>query len=321
MKSLFDNFIKKTPFFKEQLLQIEKLEFEVEELKVELTRLKMVESVYKTWVPPGHYYSPIPSLEEIKLKEERVFQDIPKELIGINLNESRQISLFQEFIQYYKDLPFDAHKKEDLRYFFDNPAYSYSDAIFLYCMIRHAQPKKVIEVGSGYSSCVTLDVNELYFNEKISCTFIEPYPELLLSLIKDRDKDKVEIISTNIQDVKLDRFLELSAGDILFIDSTHVSKVNSDVNYILFEILPNLSSGVYIHFHDIFYPFEYPKDWIYEGRSWNEDYILRSFLMYNNQFEIVLFNTFLEYFHEDMFIAEMPLCMENKGGSLWIKKK
>jgi predicted O-methyltransferase YrrM len=314
MKSLIYSFIKGLPLFKEQLLQIEKL-------KVKVANLKMVEDKYKTWVPPGHYYSPIPSLEETRLHEEKIFQNIPRELIGINLNESMQISLFQEFRQYYKELPFEDCKQESLRYFYENPAYSYSDAIFLYCMIRHTRPKKVIEVGSGYSSCMTLDVNELYFDNKISCTFIEPYPELLLSLMKERDKDRVEIISNNLQDVELEKFSELSAGDILFIDSTHVSKINSDVNYILFEILPNLNSGVYIHFHDIFYPFEYPKDWIYEGRAWNEDYILRTFLMYNDCFEIIFFNTFLEHFYKDMFIAEMPLCMKNTGASLWIQKK
>jgi hypothetical protein len=311
MESLFSNIFKRIPIFKKQLLQIE-------ELKIELEDLKRDKNKYMTWVPPGHYYSPIPSLEEIKYKDN--LDIIPRDLPGINLNELVQVDLFHKFIKYYHELPFDAHKKEGLRYFFENPAYSYSDAIILYCMIRYAQPKKIIEVGSGYSSCVTLDVNELYFHEKISCTFIEPYPELLLSLIKDTDKEKIEIISSKLQDVELEKFSELTAGDILFIDSTHVSKFNSDVNYILFEILPYINSGVYIHFHDIFYPFEYPKSWIYEGRAWNEDYILRSFLSYNNSFKIVFFNTFLEYLYKDMFISEMPLCMKNLGGSLWIQK-
>jgi predicted O-methyltransferase YrrM len=313
MESLFSNIFQRTPIFKKQLLQIE-------ELKIELEHLKRDKNRYMTWVPPGHYYSPIPSLEEIKLKDKEIFDNIPRELPGINLNESAQVDLFHQFQQYYHELPFSDHKKEELRYFFENPAYSYSDAIILYCMIRYAQPKKIIEVGSGYSSCLTLDVNELYFHEKISCTFIEPYPELLLSLIKDSDKEKIELIPSKLQDIELEKFSELAAGDILFIDSTHVSKFNSDVNYILFKILPYINSGVYIHFHDIFYPFEYPKGWIYEGRAWNEDYILRAFLAYNDSFKIVFFNTFLEYFYKDMFISKMPLCMKNIGGSLWIQK-
>jgi hypothetical protein len=187
-------------------------------------------------------------------------------------------------------------------------------------MIRHAQPKAIIEIGSGYSSCVTLDTNELFFNNNISCTFIEPYPQVLEALIKEDDKDKIEIISRKLQDVEVDKFASLSSGDILFVDSTHVSKVDSDVNYIFFEILPSLTNGVYIHFHDIFYPFEYPKEWIYEGRAWNENYILRAFLQYNRAFKVIFCNTFLEHFYEEKFMSEMPLCMKNKGGSIWLKK-
>src|SRR5690606_17050723 len=110
------------------------------------------------------------------------------------------------------------------------------------------------------------------------------------------------------------------ANDILFIDSTHVSKINSDVNYIFFEILPRLASGVYIHFHDIFFPFEYPKAWVYEGRAWNEAYILRAFLQYNNAFSVVLMNTFMDQFHKSFFREHMPLCLINPGGSIWIRK-
>ena len=191
----------------------------------ELEKLKM-------WVPPGHFHSPIPSIDEVKLKEKEIFNSIPINIPGIDLNEKEQINLFDEFKEYYKNQPFQAYKKENLTYFFENPAYSYSDAIFLYCMIRHIKPKKIIEVGSGYSSCVILDTNELFFNNTICCTFIDPYPELLLSLIRDSDKDRIEIIPRKLQDVEINKFSELSAGDILFIDSTHVSRIDSDVNCI-----------------------------------------------------------------------------------------
>ncbi|MBM4145209.1 MAG: class I SAM-dependent methyltransferase, partial [Nitrospira sp.] len=201
-----------------------------------------------------------------------------------------------------------------------NPAYLYSDAIILYCMIRHTQPKKIIEVGSGYSSCVMLDTNDIFFKSTISCTFIDPYPDLLLSLIHDTDKDNIEIIPQKLQDVPINTFSDLSDNDILFIDSTHMVKTGSDVNFIFFEILPHLKKGVYIHFHDIFYPFEYPKEWVYEGRAWNEAYFMRAFLQYNNEFKIQFFNTFLEHFFRGKFMNEMPLCLKNLGGSIWIRK-
>ena len=152
------------------------------------------------------------------------------------------------------------------RYFFENPTYSYSDAICLYGMIRHVRPRRIIEVGSGYSSCVMLDTNELFFDNRIECTFIDPYPERLQSLIRKDDHARIAIVPKRVQDVAPRRFHEQAANDILFIDSTHVAKIGSDVNHIIGNILPVLRPGVYVHFHDIFYPFEYPLEWLDEGR-------------------------------------------------------
>ena len=107
---------------------------------------------------------------------------------------------------------------------------------------------------------------------------------------------------------------------ILFIDSTHVSKIGSDVNSLLFDILPKLNRGVYVHFHDVFYPFEYPQEWVYQGLAWNEAYILRAFLQHNDAFKIVFFNTYLELFYREKFENSMPLCLKNPGGSIWLTK-
>ena len=109
-------------------------------------------------------------------------------------------------------------------------------------------------------------------------------------------------------------------NDVLFIDSTHVSKVGSDVNYIFFEILPRLRSGVHIHFHDIFYPFEYPKEWVYEGRNWNEIYMLRAFLQYNSDFQITYFQHMMTQRHRAFFQERMPLSVKNLGGNIWLKR-
>ncbi len=129
-------------------------------------------------------------------------------------------------------MPFRAQKTAGMRYYFENPAYSYSDAILLHCMLRHVRPKRIIEIGSGFSSCATLDTNEIFFDNAIATTFIEPFPALLLSLITEEDRKRITIIPRRLQDVDLAEFAQLEAGDILFIDSTHVSKVNSDVNRI-----------------------------------------------------------------------------------------
>lgn len=165
-----------------------------------------------------------------------------------------------------------------------------------------------------------MDVNSLFFENKIKLTFIEPYPEILNSLMSEKDKINNEVIIKIVQDVNYEKFQELEPNDILFIDSSHVVKTGSDVQHILFEILPLLKRGVYIHFHDIFYPFQYPKKWILNNRwNWNEDYFLKAFLMYNNQFKIVLFPTYLYKYHMKLF-DNMPIITKNVGGSLWLKK-
>ena len=272
------------------------------------------------FAPPGHFYSPIPSLDEIRRDESRIFGGAPRHVAGVELHETEQLQLLREFVAYYGDMPFQGQKSGGLRYYYENPNYSYSDAILLHCMIRHLRPKRIIEVGSGFSSCMTLDTNDLFFAGSIRTTFIEPYPELLMSLLKDTDSSNARVIRSRLQDVDLAEFESLQANDILFIDSTHVSKIASDVNRIFFDILPRLSSGVHVHVHDIFFPFEYPKEWVYEGRAWNEAYILRAFLQYNCAFRVVLMNTYMELFHEAFFREKMPLCLKNPGGSIWIRR-
>jgi hypothetical protein len=273
------------------------------------------------FVPPGHFYSPIPSLGEVRRDEVNIFGSIPRNIMGLELHESEQLKLLNDFVAYYDEMPFQRQKIEGLRYYFENPSYSYSDAILSHCMIRFLKPKRIIEIGSGFSSCMTLDTNELFFGGSIITTFIDPYPELLISLVMESDKNRINSIPSRLQDVDLGKFKELQANDIVFIDSTHICKINSDVNRIIFDILPRLASGVHVHFHDIFFPFEYPKDWVYEGRAWNEAYILRAFLQYNSAFRIVLINTFMEHFHKPFFQEKMPLCLKDTGGSIWIRKE
>lgn len=294
-------------------------------IKKILNKLPYIKVLYKqslnSCFPNGHFYSPIISIEEVKKRENEIWKNRDTDgILGIDLKTKEQKQLVRELIKYYQELPFKIEKQANIRYQFENGSYSYTDGLMLYSMIRHYQPKKIIEVGSGYSSMVMLDTNELFFNNQIDLTFIDPYPERLYSLMKELDKEKTTIIEKDVQLIPLSVFEKLEAGDILFIDSTHVSKTGSDVNYILFEILPVLKSGVLIHFHDVFYPFEYPKEWVFQGRNWNEDYILKAFLMYNQKFEIKLFSEYLLTHHSAIFEA-MPISYKNTGGNLWIEKK
>jgi hypothetical protein len=115
-------------------------------------------------------------------------------------------------------------------------------------------------------------------------------------------------------------FDQLEASDLVFIDSSHVAKIGSDVSFILLRILPRLKPGVIVHFHDVFYPFSYPAAWIREGRAWNESLFLRAFLVGNPQFQLLAFNSFAGYSFSELFRDQLPAFLNNTGGSIWIKK-
>ena len=154
----------------------------------------------------GHYYSAIPSLEdrEAFLAQPPSRQDI----LGINLNAEKQFELLRQFKDYYEEYPFQDTKSGNLRYYYINPSYSYTDALTLYSILRTFKPRRIIEIGSGYSSGAMLDTDELFLEDKIDFTFIEPYPDLLHSLIKERDK-KHTILPVRLQDVDKDIFKSL----------------------------------------------------------------------------------------------------------------
>jgi hypothetical protein len=151
--------------------------------------------------PPGHFYSPIADLDAVRRDEARIFELERRPLPGIELHERDQVALLQALLKYYPEMPFDDLPRGNLRYGFVNPAYSYSDGIFLYSMVRHFRPKRIIEVGSGYSSCLMLDVNDLFFDGKIKCEFIDPYPQLLLSLLKEGDAERITQTPRRLQDI------------------------------------------------------------------------------------------------------------------------
>ncbi len=274
-----------------------------------------------TGFPPGHFYSPIPNVSEIRANEDQIFTHRSKEVAGIDLAEDTQLQFLKDLSAFYDELPFKDSPEPGLRYYFENSMYSYGDAIILYGMLRHFKPSRLIEIGSGFSSAVSLDTNDLFLNHSVEFTFIEPYPERLLGLMRGADQKNCTVIESRLQDVDPEVFDILEDGDILFIDSTHVSKIDSDVNHIFFNILPRLRPGVVVHFHDISFPFEYPKKWVYEGRFWNESYMLRSFLQYNNAFDILYFNHFMFLKHLDKLRQHMPLCEKNPGGGFWMRKK
>ncbi len=269
------------------------------------------------YVSPGHFCSPIPSIEDI----ERAIATAPASFSGIDLREDRQLALLEKLSRYYAEIPFPAEKDERFRFAFHNPSYSWGDAIILFCMIRELKPSRILEIGSGHTSALMLDTNERYFGGGIDCTFVEPHPQLLLSLLRPNEDRETRVIPRKLQDVNLTLFDTLEAGDILFIDSSHVVKAGSDCQLLFSDILPRLKPGALIHFHDVFDRFEYPPDWLREGRGWNEQYILRAFLQFNSAFTIKLYTAYLMTRHREWFEQHMPNCLRNTGGQIWIERE
>jgi predicted O-methyltransferase YrrM len=275
-----------------------------------------------TCFEPGHYYSALADPAEYIEQQKLVINSDKYEPLEIDFNTESQLSLLHSFEDYYKDFPFDKPITKNLRYKLDNVFFTYSDALSMYSMIRHFKPKKIIEIGSGFSSALILDTNQLFFEGKIDLTFIDPNPERFRANIKE--KEYATIITEKIQHVDQSIFKELDKGDFLLIDTSHVSKSGSDVNHIYFNIIPLLRKGVKIHVHDIFFPFEYPENWIVEERrSWNEVYLVRSLLAYSTAFKIIWFNTYMENKFKEIFEKKTPLFLKRNStvcGGIWIEK-
>jgi predicted O-methyltransferase YrrM len=272
--------------------------------------------------PPGNYYSPIPSNKDINSRRAEIFTD-RQDLPGIDLRETAQLELVAELAHLYREFPYLSSPTQALRYNPNNAFFGAGDGVMLYSMLRHLLPSKVIEVGSGYSSALMLDVSDRFLEGKTHFTFIDPHPERLDKLLTNEDRGRHRVVRRRIQDLRPDEesFLDLGAGDILFIDSSHVSKVGSDVNFLMLEVMPQLAQGVVVHVHDIFCSFEYPKEWIDKGRAWNEIYLLRALLTNNARYEILLFNSYLERFHRRDVERAMPLWGQNPGSSIWLVRK
>lgn len=252
------------------------------------------------YVPPGHFYSPLTSSEDIRraLSWER---DAP----GVDVNEDEQLALAASLATTVAEPPPGPRWSAGP----ENQMFGSADASVYRAMLGWLQPKRIIEAGSGYSTMIALD-------EGYPVTCIEPYPDRLLSLA--RQGDPITLLRQPVQDVPLSLYEELGDGDILFIDSTHVAKAGSDVCWLLLHVLPRLEPGAVVHLHDIFWPFEYPAAWLREHRDWTEDYLLHAFLAGNTSWEILWFSSWIWRCHPE--VVPEHLRAEDPG-SIWLRKR
>ncbi len=270
--------------------------------------------------PAGHFYSPVVDPVDMKLRETQIWHG-RDEMPGIQWDEKSQLDLLNNvFRNYTTSIHYPVKKPaNEVGYYYENDQFPVLDAEVLYCMLCHYQPKHMIEIGSGFSSLITADVNRRILNGKLDFTCVEPYPRQFLV---DGVPGITQLVVSKVEDLDLNFFSKLDDGDILFIDSSHVAKTGSDVNYLFFEIIPRLKKGVLIHIHDIFLPDEYSKKWVIdEARGWNEQYLLRAFLQFNSAFEIVWGSHYMATRYGKDVQAVFPRFPElGGGGSIWIRK-
>jgi hypothetical protein len=268
----------------------------------------------------GHFYSPVPSLPELRQYESQIWPASP-EIAGINFNdEEHRRWLTDAMPRHLPEFDYPDSPPSDgtsHSYYTTNPAFAWLDSRMLFSVLRELRPRRLIEVGSGYSSLLAADVNTRFLNGALELTCIEPYP---MDFLVDGVTGISRLIQQKVQDVPLETFDALESGDILFIDSSHVAKTGSDVNYLYLQVLPRLKAGVVVHIHDIFFPHDYPKHWVMElGYNWNEQYVVQAMLMFSSGFEVMFCCSYaMARFPE--LVGQAVGGPPFGGGSLWIRR-
>ena len=271
------------------------------------------------FAPPGHFYSPHPRLEDLEAMQDSILAGA-RDKGGIDYNSTEQLALLEQSVALQPVGLWPEQSAPTHRYYYNNHFFRFGDANAIWQMAQIYRPKRVIEVGSGYSTACWLDTfDALQLVAKLTC--IEPYPARLHQLCRQDDLvSRIDLLEKPVQEIPLEFFTGLAAGDVLFIDSTHVAKSGSDVNYLFFQVLPRLAPGVLIHIHDIFWPFEYPLSWYQEGRAWNECFFLRAFLQFNSAFRIIRFNSYLAQHHANVISQIDQKFVSDAGGSIWLTR-
>jgi hypothetical protein len=271
------------------------------------------------WRPPGHFYSPLPDVAQVRADAERVWPEGGRTLPGLELRLDAQRALLRELAALAADAQLAAAPGATNRYGTDNAFFGGGDAFVYHALLRKLRPRRVIEVGAGWSSALLLDTVERHLDGATRCTFVEPFPQTLHALLRAGDLERVRVLPQRVQDVPLPVFDELEANDVLFVDSSHVCKTGSDVHWLLFEVLPRLRKGVWVHFHDVGACFEYPPDWVYAGRAWNEVYALRALLTGSRDWVVELHAPSLAVAGVPELTA-VPVLAAHPGGSLWLRR-
>jgi predicted O-methyltransferase YrrM len=232
----------------------------------------------------NHFYEPVPDTRRLPDS----LWSKPSELVGIDMNVDAQLALVRQvFPKYVGECSFPDRPAAETEFHFGNWLFEALDAEVLHCLIRHFKPKRIVEIGSGYTTLISARAAVMNQRDGVQTevTCVEPYPNATL---KRGFPGLANLIEKPVQQLDLSLFESLEPNDILFIDSSHVAKIGSDVVYEYLEILPRLRPGVLVHVHDIFLPEDYPREWVVrQHKFWTEQYLLRAFLTFNARYEVV----------------------------------
>lgn len=263
-----------------------------------------------------HYYEPL-------FNDKHLLSplDLDRELPGLEFNSKYQIKFLEEltFSKELIELNLTQQAKTDIDFCIQNGEFGSGDADFLYQFIRKVQPKKIIEIGSGNSTKIArlaIENNKLDTGQEAVHICIEPYEQPWLHNLTG-----ILLIRSRVEKLKFDWSSELSEGDLLFIDSSHMIRPQGDVLYEYLQIIPKLSKGVYVHIHDIFTPKDYPKSWVIDSvRLWNEQYLLEALLSNTNRYDIVASLNYLKHHHYDQLSKVCPyITKDREPGSFYFR--
>jgi predicted O-methyltransferase YrrM len=263
---------------------------------------------------PGHFYSPIPSTEAVDQLGKAPESFDPAQCRDIDLRVDQQLALLSELAPFALDLGIDDQPTPGTRYYADNGSFAPGDATLLAAMIRHARPTRILEIGAGFSTAMMLDTVERHLLAQVSIEAMDPEPQRVMDLLRAGDERRLTLRAGLVQDMPMASFTSLRRHDILFIDSSHVMKLGSDVSFLFCEVLPRLAPGVLVHVHDIAWPFEYPVDHYRHGWAWNEAQALRLLLADSSRYEVMLFADYLVRARRTDVRAIMPEALRQRPG-------
>ena len=275
----------------------------------------------KLHITPANFYASIPSIEDyeksFEFREPEQTQGSYNSPTVFNIQRTEQF--LGEIKQYAAEFNPPLEKGADsvpAHYYWNNPSFSYMDAMSYYCVLRHVKPKLVVEIGAGNSTLAAdMALQKNGFGE---IKVIEPYP---LEFLKEIESVS-EIIESGVQDIGLEPLCELiEAAEVLFIDSTHTVKVGSDCVYIYLKLLPSIRSNLVVHAHDITLPYAYEIKNLDRHVYWTEQYLLYAYLLDNPKTEVLTGSLYAKRLLPALSKEMMCNRYADGGGSIWFDYK